>query len=136
MSTGLLIITHGKLGQDMLETANMIMCHCPLQVRTIGCEHDCDPDDGFAAAADACAALDQGDGVLVITDLYGSTPSNIAARLLERFNACVISGLNVPMLLRILNYPDAGLDTLADIAVEGAHSGVIVSTREEASEHA
>ena len=133
MSTGLLLITHGSLGQDMLDTVNMIMCQCPLQVKTIGCSQDCDPDRGFEAACDACSALDQGDGILVITDLYGSTPSNIAARLLDRFNARVISGVNVPMLLRLLNYPDANLDTLADIAVEGAHSGVIVMDRKQAS---
>ena len=53
-----------------------------------------------------CRELDQGDGVLVLTDLYGSTPSNIATRLLDTHNVLVISGTNVPMLMRILNYPD------------------------------
>lgn len=133
MSTGLLLITHGNLGQDMLETVTTILCRCPLQVRTISVSGNCNPDSEFTAARDACAELDQGSGVLVMTDLFGSTPSNIAGRLLERFNVCVISGVNVPMLLRILNYPDAGLEKLAAIAVEGAHNGVIVSTRKQDS---
>ncbi len=133
MNTGLLLITHGELGQDMLDTVTMIMCQCPLQIRTISVGGDCNPDAEFKAACDACEALDQGNGVLVMTDLYGSTPSNIAARLLDRYNVRVISGVNVPMLLRILNYPDASLDILAEIAVEGAHNGVIVSTRKQAS---
>jgi PTS system ascorbate-specific IIA component len=133
MSTGLLLITHGKLGQDMLDTVTEIMCQCPLQVKTIRVGSDCNPDAEFAAASEACEELDQGNGTLILTDLYGSTPSNIAARLLERFNTRVISGVNVPMLLRILNYPDASLDKLAEIAVEGAHNGVIISTRKQAS---
>lgn len=133
MSTGLLLITHGQLGQEMLDTVTMIMCQCPLQVKIISIKGDCNPDEEYMAARKACDELDQGDGVLVMTDLYGSTPSNIAARLLECCNSRVISGVSVPMLLRILNYPDADLDRLADIAVEGAHSGVIVSTRKQAS---
>ena len=133
MSTGLLLITHGRLGQEMLDTVTMIMCQCPLQVKTISIKGDCNPDAEYKAARKACEELDQGDGVLVMTDLYGSTPSNIATRLLECRNTRVISGVSVPMLLRILNYPDTDLDRLADIAVEGAHNGVIVSTRKQAS---
>lgn len=133
MSTGLLLITHGELGRDMLDTVTMIMCQCPLQIKILSCTRECDPDDGFAAACTACEELDQGQGILILTDLYGSTPSNIAARLLERYNVRIVSGISVPMLLRILNYPDADLDRLAEIAVEGAHNGVIVCTQKQAS---
>lgn len=133
MSTGLLLITHGNLGQEMLATVTAILCQCPLQVMTIGVGSDCNPDEELADAVAACESLDQGNGVLVITDLYGSTPSNIAIRLLDGHNVRIISGVNVPMLLRILNYPDADLDKLADIAMEGAHNGVIVSNRRQAS---
>ncbi len=133
MSTGLLLITHGRLGQDMLETVTMIMCQCPLQVKTLSCTSECDPDDGFGAACSACEELDQGQGVLILTDLYGCTPSNIAARLVETYNVRIVSGLSVPMLLRILNYPDVDLDRLAEIAVEGGHNGVIVCSQKQAS---
>jgi PTS system ascorbate-specific IIA component len=133
MSIGLLLITHGTLGQDILDTVNMIMCQCPLQASALSVGGDCNPDAEFEVARAACEALDQGHGVLVMTDLYGSTPSNIATRLLERYNVCVISGVSVPMLLRILNYPETDLDKLGEIAVEGAHNGVIVSSRRQAS---
>ena len=133
MSTGLLLITHGNLGQEILATVTAILCQCPLQVMTIGVGSDCNPDEELADVMAACESLDQGNGVLVITDLYGSTPSNIAIRLLDGHNVRIISGVNVPMLLRILNYPDADLDKLADIAMEGAHNGVIVSNRRQAS---
>ncbi|MGB5261074.1 MAG: PTS fructose transporter subunit IIA [Gammaproteobacteria bacterium] len=133
MSIGILLITHGTLGQDILDTVTMIMSQCPLQTGAISVGGDCNPDTEYEAACAACEALDQGHGVLVMTDLYGSTPSNIATRLLERYNVCVISGVSVPMLLRILNYPEAELDKLGEIAVEGAHNGVIVSSRRQAS---
>ena len=133
MKTGLLLITHGNLGQCMLDTVTVIMGQCPLQVRTMTVEGDCNPDEKFVQARDACTELDQGVGVLVLTDLYGSTPSNIATRLLESHNVLAVSGINVPMLLRILNYPDVSLDKLANIAIDGAHNGVVISSRKQAS---
>ena len=133
MSTGLLLITHGRLGQEMLETVTMIMCQCPLAVRTIGVGGDCNPDDEYAAAREACDELDQGNGVLVMTDLYGSTPSNIASQLTDRHNVHVISGINIPMLLRVMNYPDTQLDRLGEIAAEGARNGVILTRQQQAS---
>jgi PTS system ascorbate-specific IIA component len=133
MKTGILIITHGNLGRDMLETVTSIMRQSPLQMKTMSVKGDCNPDAEFTTASDVCTELDQGGGILVLTDLFGSTPSNIAARLLDRHNVRVISGVNVPMLLRVLNYPNASLDKLAEIATEGARNGVIMSTRKQAS---
>jgi len=69
--------------------------------------------------------------VLILTDLYGSTPSNIANRLIDTHNARAISGANLPMLLRILNYPDMDLEALCDKAADGARDGIVVTTRKE-----
>ncbi len=71
--------------------------------------------------------------MLVLTDLYGSTPSNIANRLVDTHNASVVSGVNVPMLLRIMNYPDSQHDELSEVAASGARNGVVVTEREQAS---
>jgi PTS system mannose-specific IIA component len=133
MKTGLLLITHGKLGRDMLDTVSGILGYCPLAAETITVPNDCDPDAILAAAAAACDTLDQGSGVLVLTDLYGSTPSNIANRLTDTRNVSVVSGVNVPMLLRIMNYPDSQLDKLVEFAVSGARSGVVITTHQQAS---
>ena len=133
MSTGLLLITHGNLGRDMLDTVTAILDYCPLVARTITVSNNCDPDAVLATAAAACDTLDQGNGVLVLTDLYGSTPSNIATRLAETRNVSVVSGVNVPMLLRIMNYPDSQLEELGEIAASGARSGVVITTRKQAS---
>lgn len=130
---GLLLITHGTLGADMLDTVRGILCGCPLPAETLAIDSDADTDALYQAASDLCTRLDDGDGVLVLTDLYGSTPSNIANRLVESHNVNVISGANVPMLLRILNYPQMSLEALAEKAASGARDGIVVSSRKQAS---
>jgi len=116
----------------MLDATTGILGKCPLQALAITVNQDCDPDLVFELASEACTALDRGEGVLVLTDLYGSTPSNIATRLMDRHPVCIISGVNIPMLLRIMNYPKLGLEMLAEKAASGAHDGVIVTSRKQA----
>ena len=70
--------------------------------------------------------LDQGDGVLVLTDLFGSTPSNIAHRLHEFANVNIVTGLNLSMLIRIFNYPDLNLADMTEKAFSGGVDGVTI----------
>lgn len=133
MNVGLLLITHNDLGRSLLDTASAIMGSCPVRTRTLNVPDCADPDQLLDAARDLCRELDQGDGVLVLTDLYGSTPSNIAARLLDTCNIQAISGVNVPMLVRILNYPTCSLQDMVNKALTGARDGVVVSARMMAS---
>ena len=126
---GLLLITHGTLGADMLHTVREILCGCPLPAESLAIDSDADTDELYQAASDLCTQLDNGDGVLVLTDLYGSTPSNIANRLADSHNVNVISGVNIPMLLRILNYHDMNLEALAEKAASGARDGSVVTSR-------
>jgi len=131
--TGLLLIMHGSLGDDMLVAVKEIFCGCPLPAESIAVDANCDPDQLFDKADKLCDTLDDGGGVLVLTDLYGSTPSNIANRLIDTHNVRVISGANLPMLLRILNYPDMSLEALCDKAADGARDGIVVTARKQVS---
>ncbi|MEN8204840.1 MAG: PTS sugar transporter subunit IIA [Pseudomonadota bacterium] len=131
--TGLLLITHGRLGDDMLDAVKEILTDCPLATASIAVDSNSDPDQLFETADRLCDEIDDGKGVLILTDLYGSTPSNIANRLIDTHNASVISGANLPMLLRILNYPDMSLEALCDKAAKGARDGIVVTTRKQAS---
>ena len=131
--TGLLLITHGRLGDDMLDAAKEILTDCPLATASIAVNSNSDPDQLLETANRLCDDLDNGDGVLILTDLYGSTPSNIANRLIGTHNASVISGANLPMLLRILNYPEMSLEALCDKAANGARDGIVVTRRKQAS---
>jgi PTS system mannose-specific IIA component len=133
MNVGLLLITHNDLGHYLLDTASAILGSCPVRTRVLNVPGGCDPDTILERASALYRELDQGDGVLVLTDLYGSTPSNIAARLLEKYNILVISGVNVPMLVRILNYPTCSLEEMANTALTGARDGVVITARKLAS---
>ena len=133
MMTGLLLITHGRLGEDMLDAAKEILTDFPLATASIAVNSNSDPDQLLETANRLCDDLDNGDGVLILTDLYGSTPSNIANRLIDTHNASVISGANLPMLLRILNYPEMSLEALCDKAANGARDGIVVTRRKQAS---
>jgi PTS system mannose-specific IIA component len=124
MSVGLLIVTHGDIGRSLLDTAVVVMGSCPLQTEILGIPMASDPDQQLERAKQYLQQLEQGDGVLILTDLYGSTPSNIACKLCNE-KITVVTGLNLPMLIRVLNYPNLELHELATKAVGGGREGII-----------
>ncbi|EHQ51365.1 MULTISPECIES: PTS sugar transporter subunit IIA [Ectothiorhodospira] len=126
MSVGLLIITHNHIGEDLLSTARSMMGSIPLETRCLAVSQSGDPDILLDRAIDLYQRLNQGDGVLVLTDMYGSTPSNIANRLLQQPKVQVIAGINLPMLVRVLNYPNLRLHELVNKAISGGHDGILL----------
>lgn len=126
MSVGLLIISHSGIGPALLGTTTHMLNSCPLNARLLTVTADSEPEELMASALELLELLDEGDGVLVLTDLYGSTPSNIAVRLGQYYNIRVISGMNLPMLVRILNYSQLTLDALAEKAVSGGRDGIFL----------
>lgn len=131
MSVGLLIITHGRIGEDLLETAKSMLGVCPLQTAYMAVSQSSDPEKLFDQAKRICESLDQGDGVLVLTDIYGSTPSNVANRLLEESYIQVVAGINLPMLVRVLNYPGLNLHKMINKALSGGHDGILLCELDE-----
>jgi len=126
MSVGLLIISHNGIGPAMLGTATFMLDGCPLQARLLAASRDCDPEELIADASEEIATLDEGDGVLILTDLYGSTPSNVAKKLSTRSRVRTVAGMNLSMLMRVLNYPQLDLDQLAEKAVDGGKDGIVL----------
>lgn len=122
---GLLIITHNKVGGALFDAATSVVGSCPLPYEVLSVAKNCDPDKRLQKAQKFIDKLNQSDGVLVITDMYGSTPSNIACKLAAD-NVNIITGINLPMLIRIMNYPNLSLDKLTNKAVSGGQSGIIV----------
>ena len=127
MSVGLILITHNHIGEEVLQTAVTMLGHCPLNTEALAIGTDVQPDRCLQRAKSALSKVDQGDGVLVLTDLFGSSPSNIACRLEAEPKLRIISGLNLPMLVRVFNYAHLPLERLADKAESGGRDGVIVS---------
>ena len=126
MSVGILLITHEGIGHALLAVATRLLRKLPLQTDTFEVPFDGDVDALLPQASAALRKVDGGHGVLVLTDLYGATPSNIAAKL-SRLGTPVrrVSALSLPMLLRVMNYADLPLDELPAVAAAGARNGVI-----------
>lgn len=126
MKVGLLLVTHEGVGQALLANAERMLGGRPLATRVVEAEEDADLDALVAAAEAAREVLDTGAGVLVLTDLYGATPSNAARRLAARPGCRVVAGLSLPMLVRVLNYPNLPLEELAQKALSGGRDGVLL----------
>lgn len=124
MTIGLLLITHNHIGDDLIATATAMLGLCPLSTEVLAVTQNADPETTLRKARQCVEALDQGNGVLVLTDIYGSTPSNIACQLIDGDRVQVVSGINLPMLIRILNYPQLGLAELTEKALSGGRDGV------------
>ena len=126
MAVSILTVTHGNLGHELLGTAkSMLDAPLPLVCRALSVTDTNNADKLLSTAQNLCAEIDQGDGVLVLTDIFGSTPSNICNKLNTSATVRVLAGLNLPMLIRAMNYPDLSLDKLAEKALSGAHIGII-----------
>ena len=126
MSVGILLITHPGVGNAMLHIATRIIGRTTLPVKCLEVPPDAAVEPVCERARSMLKVLDRGAGVLVLTDLYGATPHNIAQRVAcGQLTTSVLSGLNLPMLLRIFNYPDDDLQTLVSKAAEGGTRGII-----------
>ncbi len=122
---GLLIVAHGTLGESLIHCASHVMGKRPLYLRQLGVTIHDEPDAILPQGRDLVRFLDQGHGVLVMTDIFGATPSNIASKLLDAGRVQGVSGVNLPMLIKALSYRDQSMDVLIEKALSGAHEGVI-----------
>ena len=127
MSVGILLITHEGIGNALVAVVTRLLRNLPLETAAFEVPFDGDVDVLLPQASAALRKVDGGHGVLVLTDLYGATPSNIAAKL-ARLGTPVrrVAALNLPMLLRVMNYADLPLDELPAIAAAGARNGAIM----------
>jgi PTS system mannose-specific IIA component len=126
---GLLVIAHAPFAQALLDCAYHVYgCdphHCD-HTAAIDVEPNAEPAAVLAQARRLFESLDSGDGVLVLTDLFGATPANVATQLARGAHAEVLCGANLPMLLRALSYrSSAALPALVEKAMSGASAGVM-----------
>ena len=121
---GILLVSHGAFGESLIHSASHVLGKRPLYLRQLGLTVHDDPEAIQPVAEDLIRFLDQGDGVLVLTDIYGATPSNIAARLLRPGRVEGIAGVNLPMLIRALSYREEPLAALVQKALAGGAEGI------------
>ena len=126
MGVGILLVTHGKLGHFMLDCMRDMIGELPLPADVLEVRRVQAHEVLINQGTKMIERLDGGAGVLLLTDAFGSTPSNIANKLSAIHGSPVVSGLNLPMLVRAFNYPRAAVDELAKLAVEGGQRGIIL----------
>ncbi len=122
---GILIVAHGAFGEALIHCAGHVLGKRPPQVLQLGVTVHDDPELVLPQAEKLVQQLDQGQGVLVFSDILGATPSNIATRLLAPGRVEGISGVNLPMLIRALTYRGEPLASVAEKAISGGVAGVV-----------
>lgn len=127
---GILIIAHGTLGESLIHCASHVMGKRPEQLRQLGVTVHDDPMALLPQAQEMLRQLDDGDGVLVLSDMYGATPCNIACKVLAEGHATGIAGVNLPMLVRALTYRNEPLEIVVEKAISGGLGGVVQFTPE------
>lgn len=114
---GLVVVTHGRLAEEFLSAAEHVVG--PQQgVRAVSIGPDDDMEKRRNDILEAAREVDSGEGVIILTDMFGGTPSNLAISIMEKANAEVVAGVNLPMLIKLASVREE--DDLA-AAVKAAH---------------
>jgi len=116
---GILIVSHEPLGTALLHCTRHIFGRLPMQLAALDVIPDEDPEAALQAARHLLARINDGSGVIVLTDLYGATPARIAAQLAEPQRTIVMAGVNLPLLVKALTYRRGQLEDIAAQLLEG-----------------
>lgn len=122
---GILLITHNGLGASLMDCVHHVTGKIPAHLKSLTVLADDDIQSKEAEGRALIKLLDSGDGVLILTDIYGATPANIALRLCQEARVEGVAGVNLPMLLRVACGPDIPLQLMAQRALEGGRNCIV-----------
>jgi PTS system ascorbate-specific IIA component len=122
---GIIVVSHEPLGTALIHCTRHIFGRMPPQLAALDVIPDEDPEAAHAAARELMARINDGSGVLVLTDIFGATPSRIAMRLAEPHRVAVVAGVNLPMLVKALNSRRVPLDELAGLLMGSAKNAIV-----------
>ena len=118
---GVVIVTHYRLADEFLQSVSVIVGECE-QVRAVGLDPTTtSPEDMRARIKAAIREVDRGSGVLVLVDMFGGTPSNLALAFLDHQHVEVVTGVNLPMLVKVVSAPSA--DSVGELAATAREYG-------------
>lgn len=125
---GILVLTHGELGRQFINTAKQIGINSEESVVALGIDPSDSPDMLRDQVAQNIKKVNNGKGVLILTDLFGGTPTNISLSFLEAGKVEVVTGLNLPMIIKAIN-SRAGhdLESLAKLAAEAGKENIYLA---------
>ncbi|HEY8118416.1 MAG TPA: PTS sugar transporter subunit IIA [Methylophilaceae bacterium] len=132
---GILIITHGSIGESLIHSATHVMGKRPPLLEQMGIGMHDDPATILPQALQLVKQLDEGQGVLIMSDIYGATPCNVVGKLLAPGHVEGVAGVNLPMLVRALTYRNGDITKLVEKALSGGREGVFHFTEEACKHH-
>lgn len=131
MSVALFFVTHEGIASNLLKVAEAITQKPNHNMAYIEIPMDTAVDETLNHIEDKISRLDLDDGLFFITDIYGSTPGNVAQQSAIKHNVSLISGANLPMVIRLLNYRDESKQDVLQKALDGARQGIHINTPTE-----
>jgi PTS system mannose-specific IIA component len=117
---GALVVTHGQLGQELVSAAQAIVGEISY-IAAVSIGWNDDVDESKKKIEQAVAEVDQGKGVIILTDMFGGTPSNLSLPLLKRNEVDIVTGVNLPMVIKVANQP--GTDSLSELVTKVKNQG-------------
>jgi PTS system mannose-specific IIA component len=125
---GVVIVTHYRLGEEFLQALRLILPDAP-PFAAVGVDPGQQVEAIRKAIATALAEQDEGEGVLVLTDMFGGTPSNMSLSFLDEHHVEIVTGLNLPMLIKLATLgEDKSLEELATFIKEYGQRNISVAS--------
>jgi PTS system ascorbate-specific IIA component len=125
---GILVVAHNKLGESLVDCVSHVLGSIPNNLKVLSVYAHDDPVQKLAEGRALIKQLDSGKGVLILADIYGATPSNVARQLCQAEHIVGVAGVNLPMLLRVVCYPNKSMPELAQIALVGGRECIVPMT--------
>jgi PTS system ascorbate-specific IIA component len=122
---GILVVAHNKLGESLVDCVSHVLGSIPNNLKVLSVYAHDDPVQKLAEGRALIKQLDSGKGVLILADIYGATPSNVARQLCQAEHIVGVAGVNLPMLLRVVCYPNKSMPELAQIALVGGRECIV-----------
>ncbi len=127
MSIAIILITHEGIASNLLNIGKSIIQKPIDNCTFIEVPMDTEVDDVIEDVEKNISGLNLDDGIIFVTDIYGSTPANIAKKLATKYKTSLLSGVNLPMIIRLLNYRDEEKESILKKALDGACQGIHIN---------
>lgn len=128
---GVLVVAHNGLGESLIECVKHILGSVPENVKVLSVYAEDDLQQKLAEGRTLIKQLDRGKGVLILSDIFGATPSNMARQLCRAEHIMGVAGVNLPMLLRVVCYPNKTMPDLAQIALDGGRECIVLMNADD-----
>jgi len=122
---GILVVAHNALGESLVDCVSHVLGSVPNNLKVLSVYAEDDPQQKLEEGRKLIKELDRGKGVLILADIFGATPSNVARQLCHAEHIMGVAGVNLPMLLRTVCYPNTTMPELARIALEGGRECIV-----------